>query len=92
MANEYCKIMTKEAFIEALSNTEGVSYKIKLDCLNYFIDNYPVEIRVGINPFTGEEVKEWTKLNWTITGGDSDWISKGFESLQGRKQELIDFK
>lgn len=79
--------MTKNEFIETLSTTEGVSYEKKLECINFFIKNYPVEIQ---NPL-GK--KEWTKLSiGYLTGGSDNAVRYAFVKLVERKVELKEFK
>ena len=73
--------MSKEEYLETLQNGTD-SQQAKIDCLNYFIDNYPVLINT---PFGG---KMWTGLDISVIGGNPELINRAFASLQSRIEEF----
>jgi hypothetical protein len=83
--------MDKLSFISTLKS-ENPSNDLKLECANYFISNYPVEIVVK-HPFFGNVIgKQWTALQGiTITGGSDEKVNQAFNSLKGRIKELEEF-
>lgn len=83
--------MDKKTFIEHLKKgTEDV--QTKLQCINHFIDNYPVlvEEKGQLGFPTGR--KQWTKLQGVrIKGGQKRLVDYAFRALRGRVTELEKF-
>lgn len=70
--------MNKDAFIKTLK-ADDVSRELKLECCQFFIDNYPI---------TGQFIENWTKLDVKIEGGSDKSINFAFEQLFKRVKEL----
>lgn len=92
--------MNKDDFIKTLK-TDNISKELKLECCQFFIDNYPVnadEYHDVRDPFgtviaqfkTGR--KNWTKLDVKIEGGSDKSINFAFEQLVKRVKELEDYE
>lgn len=90
-------MITQEEFIKYLDE-KSVSLENKLDVINYFMHNYPVNTKVGHQmTMSGiQEVKEWTSLkllNLNITSLERpDLINRAYNSLAQRIEELKKFK
>lgn len=69
--------MTREDFINKLSNPQGLDNNGKIEVCQHFIDNYPVNIH-------GME----TKLILKIDGGSEQAVNYAFTTLQGRINEF----
>ena len=89
--------MTKDEFIQLLE--EGTEDKeVQLNCLQYFVENYPVQISEKINsPFgilqTGRSY--WTKLIDYDVRKDplvQSSLEENFNKLKNRLDEIKKFK
>jgi hypothetical protein len=83
--------MNKKEFIKTLKS-DSPSKELKLECCQFFIDNYPIQIEKGVNPFTGEFMTDWTKLDVKIKGGSDKSINFAFNQLIKRIKELEDYE
>ena len=85
--------MNKEEFINALKNgTEDAD--IKTEVLQYYIDNYPLQIKTAFNPFTRQVSYTWTSLPDYKVKDDSkamNHLDENFNKLQLRVKELEDY-
>jgi len=88
--------MTKTQLIENLKKKK-VNKETKLDCLQCFVDNYPVQIDVILNtPLgsvkTGE--KEWTSLKGFNIRKDElilNNLNENFNKLKNRIEDIENF-
>jgi hypothetical protein len=83
--------MNKDDFIKTLK-TDNISKELKLECCQFFIDNYPVMLKQIVNPFTGQFIENWTKLDIKFEGGSDKSINFAFEQLVKRVKELEDYE
>lgn len=85
--------MNKEEFISTLKSTDP-SNSIKQECLQYFIDNYPVQIDVK-HPFFGTVVgKTWTSLEGYQVKNDKkamDKLEENYNKLVERIKEIEEY-
>ena len=85
--------MNKQEFLNYLKDgTEDAD--TKLNCLQYFCENYPVQIRVGANPFTMQVSYIWTSLPDYKVKDDKiamKHLDVNFNKLQQRIKELEDY-
>lgn len=72
--------MTKAQFISVLEQG-AILRESKIECLQFYIDHYPVFIR-----------GQWTALKIRIVGGSQKLIDYAFAKLQQRVVELKNFK
>ena len=83
--------MNKEEFIKLLKS-ENPSKEDKLKVCEYFLRNYPVNIRAGFNPFTGEILHTWTSLQeFNLEGSSNKAINHAWSQLVKRVNELETF-
>ena len=88
--------MNKKEFLGKLTNPQNTTLDDKLQCCQFFIDNYPVAIDEGIKhgPMhikTGERM--WTQLQGiTIINNNPMAVQQAFASLINRVDELVKFK
>ncbi len=84
--------MNKTEFLECLR--KGVSSQAaKIECLQFFIDNYPVLAENKQTVWAISSGKHWTSLKEiTITGGSPDLVNYAFDSLRRRLNYLKKFK
>lgn len=86
--------MNKEEFISTLKS-ENPANDSKLDCLQYFIDNYPVQIKSSFNLFTMQVGYTWTSLPDYKVKDDTIAMKNldvNFNKLQQRLEEITNFK
>ena len=69
--------MTRDEFINKLSNPQGLDNNGKIAVCQHFIDNYPINIH-------GMAVK----LNIPISGGSEQAVNHAFTTLQSRINEF----
>ena len=85
--------MNKEEFISTLKS-ENPPNDLKLDCLQYFVENYPVQINVK-HPFFGTVVgKTWTSLEGYQVKNDKkamDKLEENYNKLVERIKEIEDY-
>lgn len=85
--------MNKEEFISTLKS-ENPSNDLKLDCLQYFVENYPVQIDVK-HPFFGTVVgKTWTSLEGYQVKNDKkamDKLEENYNKLVERIKEIEEY-
>jgi hypothetical protein len=85
--------MDKVNFIETLKSTDP-SNGLKQECLQYFVDNYPVQINVR-HPFFGTVVgKTWTSLEGYQVKNDKKAMNKldeNYNKLVERIKEIEDY-
>lgn len=90
-------MITYEKFIEYLESDKA-DIDNKLDVINYFMSNYPVEISCGaqMTPTGIKEVKEWVglkPLNIEIKSHHRpELIAHAYNNLVKRIKELKKFK
>ena len=82
--------MNKQEFIDYLKS-DTVELAVKLECCQFFVDNFPVEIDSldPMNPFKKHKIL--TKLDVKIDGGSEKSINFAFEQLQKKIKELEEF-
>jgi hypothetical protein len=73
--------MNKKEFIEGLSTKDNLSNQKKIEICQYYIDNYPINIRGII-----------TSLSMKISGGSDNAINFAYNQLKSRVKELNDFQ
>lgn len=86
--------MDKKEFLEVLKRGASMT-EAKIECLQFFIDNYPVLATVNETKSFGfiSSHKEWTALKGIkITGGREPQINWAFVKLQKRYSDLANFK
>ena len=85
--------MNKEEFISTLKSTNP-SNDLKQECLQYFVDNYPVQINVR-HPFFGTVAgKTWTSLEGYQVKNDKkaiDKLEENYNKLVERIKEIEDY-
>ena len=84
--------MDKVNFIETLKS-ENPSNALKQKCLQYFIDNYPVQINVK-HPFFGTVGKTWTSLEGYQVKNDKkaiDKLEENYNKLVERIKEIEEY-
>ena len=85
--------MNKETFIETLKSTDP-SNGLKQECLQYFVENYPVQIDVK-HPFFGTVVgKTWTSLEGYQVKNDKkamDKLEENYNKLVERIKEIEEY-
>jgi hypothetical protein len=85
---------SKEEFISTLKSTDPSS-DLKQECLQYFVENYPVQINVR-HPFFGTVVgKTWTSLEGYQVKNDKkamDKLEENYNKLVERIVEIETFK
>ena len=85
--------MNKQEFLNYLKEgTEDAD--IKCQVLQYYIDNYPVQIKTGFNPFTKQVGYTWTSLPDYKVKDDiiaMKNLDVNFNKLQLRIKELEDY-
>lgn len=69
--------MTREEFINKLSNPVGLDNNGKIEVCQHFIDNYPINIH-GM----------FVRLPIQIGGGTEESVNRAFTTLQGRVNEF----
>ena len=69
--------MTREEFINKLSNPVGLDNNSKIEVCQHFIDNYPINIH-GM----------FVRLPIQIGGGTEESVNRAFTTLQGRVNEF----
>jgi hypothetical protein len=86
--------MNREEFISTLKSTDP-SNGLKQECLQYFVDNYPVQINVR-HPFFGTVAgKTWTSLEGYQVKNDKkamDKLEENYNKLVERIVEIETFK
>jgi hypothetical protein len=85
--------MNKEEFISTLKSTNP-SNGLKQECLQYFVDNYPVQINVR-HPFFGTVAgKTWTSLEGYQVKNDKkamDKLEENYNKLVERIKEIEEY-
>lgn len=85
--------MNKETFIETLKSTNP-SNGLKQECLQYFVENYPVQINVR-HPFFGTVAgKTWTSLEGYQVKNDKkamDKLEENYNKLVERIKEIEEY-
>ena len=85
--------MNKEEFISTLKSTNP-SNDLKQECLQYFVENYPVQIDVK-HPFFGTVVgKTWTSLEGYQVKNDKkamDKLEENYNKLVERIKEIEEY-
>lgn len=79
--------MNKEEFYKHLESKKDPSDEITLECLQYFLDNYPVQIDQVINTRMGSIKtgrKMWTKLDVDLKKIKPGDLYTDFKKLQDR--------
>jgi hypothetical protein len=84
---------TKEEFISTLK-APNPSNDLKQECLQYFVENYPVQINVR-HPFFGTVVgKTWTSLEGYQVKNDKkamDKLEENYNKLVERIKEIEEY-
>ena len=86
--------MNKEEFISTLKS-ENPANDSKLDCLQYFVDNYPVQIDVRHPIFNVVVGKTLTSLQGYQVKNDKkamDKLDENYNKLVARVIEIENFK
>ena len=73
--------MTKEEFLNKLSNPIDLDNNGKIAVCQHYIDNYPINMH-GM----------FVKLNIPISGGSEESVNRAFTTLQGRINEFLKIK
>jgi hypothetical protein len=85
--------MNREEFISTLKSTDP-SNGLKQECLQYFVENYPVQINVR-HPFFGTVVgKTWTSLEGYHVKNDKkamDKLEENYNKLVERIKEIEEY-
>lgn len=85
--------MNREEFISTLKSTDP-SNGLKQECLQYFVENYPVQIDVK-HPFFGTVVgKTWTSLEGYQVKNDKkamDKLEENYNKLVERIKEIEEY-
>jgi hypothetical protein len=85
--------MNREEFISTLKSTDP-SNGLKQECLQYFVENYPVQINVR-HPFFGTVVgKTWTSLEGYQVKNDKKAMGKleeNYNKLVERIKEIEEY-
>ena len=69
--------MTRDEFINKLSNPQDLDNNGKISVCQHFIDNYPINIH-GM----------FVKISIQINGGTEESVNRAFATLQGRINEF----
>ena len=69
--------MTRDEFINKLSNPVGLDNNGKIAVCQHFIDNYPINIH-GM----------FVKISIQINSGSDEAVNRAFTTLQGRINEF----
>ena len=86
--------MEKNQFLQLLKDGSEDN-EIKTQVLQYFIDNYPVQIKSSFNPFTMQVGYTWTSLPDYKVKDDTIAMKNldvNFNKLQQRLEEITNFK